>query len=315
MMKKAAALFSFSLLFIHVYSQDASIRKLQAESLRSIRRDPSDTTARDWKTGAVYNVSIGQGSLSNWAAGGDDFSLSVATSLNLFAFFKKGKTSWDNVMDINFGYIKTTSLGGRKNDDRLDIVSKYGYALNSKLNLTSLTNFRTQMLNGYTYNETGKDTFTKNFSSAFLSPAYLLISQGLDYKPVKCLSVFISPITSRWVIVNNDSLSTKGDYGLEPGKHSNNELGAFATINYFTSFNKFIAYRGRIDLFSNYKRNPFNTDLYMTNSISAKLGKVICLSWNVDMIYDDDVKLFGKDGSSPALQLKSIFGVGLQVRI
>ena len=32
------------------------------------------------------------------------------------------------------------------------------------------------------------------------------------------------------------------------------------------------------------------------------------MSLSVDMIYDDDVKLFGKDKTSPALQVKSIIG-------
>ncbi|MDZ4795132.1 MAG: hypothetical protein SGI83_12705 [Bacteroidota bacterium] len=45
------------------------------------------------------------------------------------------------------------------------------------------------------------------------------------------------------------------------------------------------------------------------------MGKLLCFSWNLDMIYDDDVKLFGDEGPSPALQMKSVFGVGLQVKI
>jgi hypothetical protein len=213
-------------------------------------------------------------------------------------------------MDVNFGYIKTTSLGSRKNDDRFDLLSKYGYSLNSKLNLATLTNLRSQFFLGYTY----KDD-SKTFASAFLSPAYLIISQGLDYKPTKSLSIFLSPVTSRWVIVKDDSLSVKGEYGVVPGKHNINQLGAFATVSYQKPFNKYVSYKGRIDLFSNYKKNPLNADVYMTNILSAKVGKIIAFSWNLDMIYDDDVRLFGKTSISPSLQLKSVIGVGLQVKI
>ncbi|HMU44995.1 MAG TPA: DUF3078 domain-containing protein [Chitinophagaceae bacterium] len=316
MNKKATGFILFCFFSASIIAQDAGIRKLQSESQRNIKKTFSDTVSKKWKAGVIYNINVGQGSLSNWAAGGDDFSFSFATALSIFTSFKNENISWDNGIDINLGYINTTSLGGRKNDDRVDLVSKYGIALNKKLNLTTLINFRSQMLKGYSYTGTTKDNnIRKNFASDFLSPAYVLISQGLDYKPGKGLSIFISPVTSRWVIAMDDSLSARGDYGVIPGKHSTNQLGAFATINYTTSFNKFISYRGRVDLFSNYKNNPLNTDLYMTNAISAKLGKVICLSWNLDMIYDDDVKLFGENNSSPALQLKSVFGVGLQVRI
>jgi len=315
-MKKIAGFFICTILSFTITAQDVSIRKLQVESTRAIKKDNIlDTAHKSWNMGGVYAINLGQGSLSNWAAGGDDFSLTVGTALNLFAFYKKDKMSWDNALNVNFGYIKTTSLGSRKNDDRLDLLSKYGYALNKKLNLTTLSNFRSQMMKGYSYSESSKGVFIKKFASSFLSPAYVLISQGLEYKSSKELSVFISPVTSRWIIVKDDTLSAHGDYGVTPGENSMNQLGAFATISYNTSFNKYISYKGRLDLFSNYKNNPLNADIYMTNAVSAKLGKVLCLSWNLDMIYDDDVQLFGKNGTSPALQLKSVFGVGLQVKI
>ena len=46
-------------------------------------------------------------------------------------FIKKEKHSWDNTFDFNLGYVKTTSLGSRKNDDRFDLLSKYGYAIST----------------------------------------------------------------------------------------------------------------------------------------------------------------------------------------
>lgn len=314
-MQKTTIFFIFILVSFYAYSQDPGIRKLQAEAIRTIKAELADSSRSNWKTGGTYNVSAGQGSLSNWAAGGDDFTFSASTALNVFAFYRNKKTSWDNALAINFGYINTSSLGSRKNDDRMDVLSKYGYSLHTKLNLTTLSNFRSQLLNGYSYTELNKGVYKKNFASAFLSPAYILISQGLDYKPAKNFSVFISPVTARWVVVTDNTLSARGDYGVPPGKHSSNQLGAFATINYSKAFNRFISYTGRIDLFSNYKNNPLNTDLYMTNAVTAKVGKLICFNWNLDMIYDDDVKLFGKEGRSPALQMKSVFGVGLQVKI
>lgn len=314
-MKILTGVLASFILFITTYAQDPTIRKLQTESLRSFKKESNDTVIKKWQLGGLYAINFGQGSLSNWAAGGDDFSLSIASSLNLYGFYKKNRNSWDNSFDVNFGYIKTTSLGSRKNDDRFDLLSKYGYALNPRLNLTTLFNFRSQLLRGYKYQELDETHTIKNFASAFLSPAYIIASQGFDYKPGKELSVFISPITSRWVVVKNDSLSAKGEYGVAPGKHNINQVGAFATIYYQKAFNKYVSYKGRIDVFSNYKRNPQNADVYMTNTFSARVARIIAFNWNVDMIYDDDAQLFGKNDMSPALQLKSIIGVGLQVKI
>ncbi|MBN8686460.1 MAG: DUF3078 domain-containing protein [Chitinophagales bacterium] len=306
-MRKVIALILFAIP-LSAMAQDGTMKALRTESERTIKKE-ADTSKRVWRRGGVYGINLSQGSLSNWAAGGDDFSLSVNSLLSLYAFYKKDKHSWDNTFDFNIGYVNTTSLGGRKNDDRFDFLSKYGHALNPKLNLTVLANLRSQLFKGYTYPGN-----VKTFSSAFMAPGYLLTSLGLDYKPKKNLSIFLSPVTARWVIVRDTALSNKGLYGVTPGKKSNLEFGAFATINYMKEINKNVTYKSRLDLFSNYRNNPQNIDIFMSNILNAKLGKVLSMSWSLDFIYDDDVRLFGKNQRSAALQVKSLVGLGFLVR-
>lgn len=291
-----------------VVAQDAVIKKIRVEAERNIKKE-ADTSGKPWKKGGLYSINVSQGSLSNWAAGGDNFSFSVNSLLSLYAFYKKDKHSWDNTFDFNLGYVNTTSLGGRKNDDRFDFLSKYGCALNPKLNLTGLFNIRSQFFKGFTFPDG-----IKTYSSSFMSPGYLLLSSGLDYKPVKNLSIFLSPATARWVIVRDTALANKGLYGVTPGKKSALEFGAFATIGYLKEINKHVTYKTRLDLFSNYRHNPQNVDLYMTNMLSAKLGKILSVTWSVDMIYDDDIRLFGKNRTSAALQVKSLVGLGLLLK-
>ena len=74
------------------------------------------------------------------------------------------------------------------------------------------------------------------------------------------------------------------------------------------------AYKGRLDLFSNYGHNPQNVDLFMSNILQVKLSKVLSATWGVDLIYDDDVRLFGRNGTSAAMQIKSLVGLGLLVK-
>lgn len=292
-----------------VCAQDETVRKLQEEANKTIKKE-EDSIARPWKRGGIYNINLAQGALNNWAAGGDNFSLAINSILNIFAFYKQGKISWDNTMDFHFGYVNTSSTGGRKNDDRLDILSKYGYALTEKWNAAALVNLRSQLFRGYTFNAENE----RIFSSAFLSPGYLLASLGLDHKPTDFFSVFISPVTARWIIVKDDSLSAKGSYGVDPGKHLATEFGAFLTANFFKEFNPVLSYKSRLDLFSNYRNNPERIDVFMTNILSVKLIEILSLSWNVDLIYDDDVRIFGENNNEPAMQLKSLVGVGLQVK-
>lgn len=261
------------LLTILLYSltssaQDETVKKLRADADRKVAKDPNDTLPKAWRTGGLYSLNLAQGSLSNWAAGGEDFSLALNSLVSLYGFYKKGKQSWDNTFDFNLGYVKTTSLGSRKNDDRFDLLSKYGHSISNKVSISGLINLRSQLFKGYTYSNS-----VKTFSSAFLSPGYLLLSAGLDYKPNKDLSIFFSPTTARWVIVRDTALSNKGYYGVTPGKKSNFEFGAFASISYLKEINKVVTYKARLDLFSNYRHNPQNIDLNMTNTFNAKYQK------------------------------------------
>jgi Protein of unknown function (DUF3078) len=300
------------LLSLCVTAQDKIIRTLQLESGSVTAKVPvPDTSKKQWKKGGLYRLNLGQGSLSNWAAGGDDFSININTTLNLYATFKKNNFNWDNSLDLVFGFLKTTTLGSRKNDDRIDLVSKQNYSVNKKTTVGTLLNFRTQFFNGYSYSAKAE----KVYASGFLSPGYLLTSFGVDYKPKKDISLFLSPLTSRWVIVRNDSLALKAAYGVDTGKTIINQLGAFATVNYQKEFAKNLTYKSRLDLFSNYKKNPWNVDVYMTNILAVKVFKMLSFNWSFDVIYDDDTRIFGENKNTPALQLKSIVGAGFQLKI
>lgn len=286
------------------------VRTLPDEVFRAIKKDPGDTTRWSWKRGGLTSATINQGTQSNWAAGGDNFSLAVNAYLNYFVLHKLGRRSWDNSIDFNFGFLQTTSLGSRKNDDRIDVLSKYGYNVDKKWYLSGLLNLRSQFFDGRSYS--GKESF---LSSTFLSPAYALVSGGMDYKPNTHISVFFSPFTSRWVIVASDRLAAKGLYGIPTGAHATNQLGAFGSVSIVEDFTKNISYRARTDLFTNYKIKPQNIDVYMTNLISFKINKFLSATYNLDLIYDDDVKLFGKNQDSPALQVKSLIGIGFMMRL
>ena len=118
----------------------------------------------------MFTLNVGQGSQSNWAAGGDDFSFSLASYFGFYAFYKKDKYSWDNTIDLNYGLLNTTSLGTRKNDDRIDLLSKVGYGLTPKLNLTGLVKFSFAVFTGDMIIPV---QIPKNLLSTFLAPGYI----------------------------------------------------------------------------------------------------------------------------------------------
>ena len=111
---------SFVCVLTNIFSQEVTkddAEKVQAEidKLKSIAAD----TVKPWKIGGVISFNGQQVSLTNWAAGGNN-SISVGGLVNVFAKYKKGKTTWDNNLELGYGVIKQgTNNKWWKNDDKI----------------------------------------------------------------------------------------------------------------------------------------------------------------------------------------------------
>lgn len=298
-------LFSVSFVLIAI-SQDQQVHQMKGEVFsKEIKKD--EKQKEGWTKGGVFSLNLSQGSSRNWASGAERSSFSLNTITNAFAYYKKGRAIWDNTANLQYGLVNATSIGTRKNDDRIDLLSKYGYQLkNPKWYLSILGSIRTQFTDGFDYSVTPKQQ-----NSAFFAPAYLLFSPGVMYKPNTSFDVFISPVTTRWVIVNNANKQLRRLYAFSDTTKSNiNEIGAFATANVKKDIAKNITYTSRMDLFSNYRNKPQNIDMFWTNVISMKVNKYISVTYNIDLIYDDDVIDSKQSGRKLGLQWKSLLGVG-----
>ena len=293
--------------FLTSSAQDGTVTDLKKDAGKIIAKDAKDTTTQIWKKGGFFSLNVNQGSLSNWSAGGDKFSLSINAFLNTYAFYKKGKNSWDNNLDLAYGILNTTSLGNRKSADRIDLTSKYGYSVSKKWSAALLGNVRSQFAKGYAYGKTPAGVEFSSVTSKTFMPAYVLLSLGMDYKPNEDFSLFISPLTARWIVAGDAAIGPL--YGVPIGKKSKNEFGAFLSANYMKKISENVNYKGKLDLFSNYKNNPQNIDIFFSNVLTAKVSKYINFSLNLDIIYDDDTKNV-EAGKGPAPQILQLMGIG-----
>jgi hypothetical protein len=312
-MKKIIVIFLSILCAQLSKAQDKSVKEMQSEASRSIKKDPNDTIPKIWKLGGALRFTMTQGYQNNWSGGGDKNSLGLSSFFSGYAYYKKGKHSWDNTIDLAYGFLNTTSLGSRKTDDRIDVLSKYGYDIGKNWYISGLVNFRTQFAPGYAYPTQGPPVLT----SDFLAPAYLIVSPGLNWMPNKEFSFFISPATLRWIFVENDSLSAQGAYGVDTGKSVKLEFGAYSTITYTHKINENVVFSSRLDLFSNYENKPQNVDVNWTNLLAVKVSGIITMTAAFNLIYDNDVKTVKPDGSQggAAAQIQELLGIGLQLKL
>ena len=286
-------------LFIEIKAQDGSVKQMQAESAKAVKSIDSN----GWKKSGTLILNLNQGALSNWVAGGEENVFGINGIFNYAVNYKKDKNSWDNYFDIALGFQNATSFKKfRKIDDRIDITSKYGRQISKKWYYGILFNFNSQALPGYDYSA---DPPAK--ISSFLTPGKILLSPGFDFKPTDKFSVFISPATIRWILKQDEDFFNVSKFGVDSAKKINVELGAFLTARYMVAITSWANYTGRLDLFSNYLRNPQNIDLLMNNLLTMKFTKSFATNLSLDLVYDDDVK--------KRLQLKEILGIGLTVKL
>ncbi len=279
-------------------------------------RSQSGDTTKGWRRGGVFAINLSQTSLTNWAAGGQN-SIAIYGIISVFANYKRDKTAWDNSLDLGYGVLKQGKNSNFfKTDDKIDLLSKYGRLAFNNWYYSALLNFKTQMTAGYNYpNDSVK-------ISAFLAPAYILGAIGLDFKPNSYFSLFLSPITSKITIVNDQNLANIGAFGVEKGKKSRGEFGGYARVifsknDFKIEFLKGVSFTTKLDLFSNYLFKPRNIDVSWETLIALKVNRYISVNLNTHLLYDHDVNIpvdTNGDGTpdsfGPRTQFKEIFGVG-----
>ena len=269
--------------------------------------------------------------LENWAAGGERMSLAVNGVFNGFAVKKTGNKIWENTLDMFYGlnYVSSNNFVPRKIDDRIDFSTRYGVKPTSWTNkrilkhtyLMGLARVQTQFSKGFNYETADWETVNGGEGiSNFLSPLYATFAIGAEYRPNKNFSVFVSPAAARIILADkvHTSLSSDGAFGIDSGKTAAFQFGAYLSARYSVALTKSIDYRTRLDLYSNYLKEPDHIDILWDNIIAFKISKYLGGSLGVTMVYDHDVQgQRQSDGTLGPLgwtQLKQVLNLGFQYK-
>lgn len=263
-----------------------------------------------WKRSGIFSANFSQVSLTNWAAGGQS-SMSGVFIVNYLANYKKDSLSWDNYLDLRYGFLKEDGNDLTKSSDRIEFNSKVGYNTGSRWNYAGLINFKSQFAPGYNYPRTPGDVYM----SKFLAPAYINVALGMDYK-TEFISLFISPATGKFTIVNDDTLSAAGEFGVDPGKKFRAEFGGTVRFGAQKEIFKNVTASTKLDLFSNYFHNPQNIDVDWTFMLNMKVNEWLSANFLTQLVYDDDIKIMDADTGkgSPMVQFMEMFGIGLSFK-
>lgn len=287
----------------------------------------SDTTYWLYKGGSSLNFN--QVGVTSWAEGGES-SLAGTTYLNLSAGYQKNKMRSDHQLNASFGIMRTELKKIRKTEDRIDLTSSLGFQAIGNWYYTSQVNVKTQFAEGFKYPN------DSTVVSAFLSPGYLTASLGMQYKPGKSFTLFLSPASGKFTFVTNQLLADAGAFGVtpackdsagvvtEPGKNVKAEFGINVTARYVKDVFQHVNIDSKLELYNNYldenRPNRWNIDINWETAIIFTINKFLSSSLRFQMVYDhnilvprydivNDTKI--KISEGPGLQFKETFGIGL----
>lgn len=287
----------------------------------------SDTTY--WEKGVKTSLTFTQTTLENWAAGGEN-SVAFNAGLRAFASYIKGRTMFDNLLEVGYGLIDQSNVGLRKNDDKIMFSTKIGHKIkeDGKIYWSSLIDFKSQFYKGVDY----QDDDSEIKISDFMAPGYLTISTGLEWKPNNFFSLSYSPVAGKMTFVGIQRFADRGDFGVDPavyeettgiklvdGKNLRTELGSFNKIQLKKDILKNVNLETKLELFTAYNDTFGNVDINWQNVVTMKINGWLMTSFITQLLYDDDIHIATEFdditgeplNAKPRTQYKQILGVGL----
>lgn len=277
-----------------------------------------------WSISGTESLYFSQAAFGTyWQAGGLN-SVTIGGRINLNATHKKGKGSWENTLNLAYGFIKQAEHDFIKNEDEIVFTSKYGRKFSPNLLFTALLDLRTQFAPGFKIN---KDGSRGNLRSRFFAPAYINLGTGLDYQlKAAGLSIYYSPINSKMTLVRDTSLTAlymPEEIADQTGRY---ELGSYLNIKYKKEIWKNVVLQTKADVFTNHLDNFGSFDINWETQMAFKVNKFLTANVLTQVVYDDDIKfaIVGKDGEpernefgeltgrkGPRTQLREMLNIGL----
>ena len=283
-----------------------------------------DELPQGWSHKGNFGLNFGQTSYTNWAAGGQ----STVNGQGIFFYeihYLKDNFKWDNTLNTSLGYsIFDFKKKPIKTDDKIEFTSLATLKATEHLNYGAEFAFRSQFAKGFDY---AKDS--THYISKFLAPAYISLGLGIEWVPCKHFSLYFSPITGRVTIVNDDYLASIGAFGVntldanDTTQHAKNakvryEFGARAVAKFEYPLAKNIDFNSKLELFSNYLKDPQYIDVDWQNMLVLKVNDWLNCNLSTHLIYDRDIPFYGEDGlkiEGSKVQFKEVLAVGFMVNL
>ena len=233
--------------------------------LRAIREMKSP-----WRREATLMAQITQNYVTdNWYQGGSSSFAALGIAKGQISYIRE-RFTWENFGEWRMGGSTVSADTLHKmntTDDMFKIYSKANLRIVPKLFTSLSVELDTRLFPTYKSN-------SMELKSAPFSPLRFTAAFGIDYKPVKDLSLSFSPVSYKLIHIADKRVSPT-DYGLEEGQFTQHNIGSSIRLEYLWKPVREFALETKFYMYTNYHNVELdlevNADFIINRWLSARL--------------------------------------------
>jgi len=249
---------------------EKSLVKDAEEDRRDVLRAIRDMKT-PWRKEATLMLQITQNYVTrNWYQGGSSSFAGLGIAKGQINYITD-RFTWENTGEWRIGGSTVSADSLHKvntTDDLFRVYSKANLKVVPKLFASFSVELETRLLPTYKSN-------SMQLKSAPFSPLRFNAAIGLDYKPVKNLSISVSPLSYKVIHVSDTARVLVTDYGLEPGQKTQHNIGSSVRIEYTWKPVREVSIESKFYMYTNYRHVELdlevNCDFIINRFMSARL--------------------------------------------
>jgi len=240
----------------------------------------------------------------NWYQGGSSNMALLGVLSGQLNYDNKNNIQWENNAEWRLGVNAifndtTVKRAINTNDDVLRINSKLGIKAGGNFFYSGSVDFSTQFFNSY------KSASSFDLKGAILTPVRLNIGMGLDYKYGKLFSIMVSPLSYKYIYVNDKSISPNL-FGIKTGEDHLSEIGSsFKAQCSYSPFRE-LQIDSRLNFYTNYEKVEIDWEIVSNFTINRFLSTRLSLNPR----YDNTII-----GQKAYLQFKELLSFGFSYKL
>lgn len=242
----------------------------------------------------------------NWYQGGNDNIAVLGIVNGRFNYDDKKSVQWENFAEWRLGF---NSVEGdtlrflNTNDDIIRATSKLGIKAGGKWFYSANMDFSTHFFNSY------RGVNSKQMKATLLTPVRFNLGVGMDYKPKKTFSLYVSPLTYKFIYANDTINVSQKSFGIPVGENILSQLGSTFRLQNSISPSREIQIDSKLTFFTNYEKVEVDWEVVGNFTVNRFLSTRISLNPR----YDNTVIMAA--GEKAKIQFKQLLTFGLSYRL